>query len=480
MRIFYGSLQTETNTFAPFPTGLESFQEGGLYRGNGSTGSSPSGVTARALKERAEREGHHFHESLQAEAQPSGRVLKALYEQLRDELLADLAAGEWDAVILFLHGAMAAEGYDDCEGDMLRRARDIVGPDVPIGVELDLHCHLTAAMVEAATAIVLMKEYPHTDYVARAHELYDICLRAARGEVQPTSAVHDCGMIGFYPTTSEPMQSIVAWLAEIEARPGILSASIAHGFPWADVADVGTRTLVVTDNDPALAAAMAREIGERLWAERHALRVAFPDMARAVVDARVSGERIVLGDTADNPGGGAPGDATYMLEHLLARGVTNFACGVFWDPMVVAICREAGVGAAFPIRLGGKCGPASGTPLDLFVTVRAVVRDHSQTGLGAARRRMGDAVWLSLPGDIDIAVCSFRLQTLSPDAFTGLGIDLSAKQLISVKSSHHFYANFAPIVDRVVHVATPGAMSMRFEELPYTKRALDYFPRIEG
>lgn len=480
MRLFYGSLQTETNTFAPFPTGLASFREGGLFRGNGSSGGSPAGLTARALRDRTEAEGHQFHESLQAEAQPSGRVLRAVYESLRDELLADLAAsGPHDAVFLFLHGAMAAEGYDDCEGDIIGRARAIVGPAVPIGVELDLHCHLTEAMIEAATAIAIIKEYPHTDYVARAMELYDICLGAARGEVTPVSAMFDCRMIGFYPTTAAPMRGLVDSLSEIEARPGILSAAIAHGFPWADVADIGTRILVVADGDQALAEATAREIGMRMYAMRDALRVRFPDMAAAVATALASPGLTVLGDTADNPGGGAPGDSTYLLRHMIEAGVENAAIGFFWDPVVVSMCHEAGVGARFPIRLGGKSGPASGEPIDLLATVRGIAGDHAQIGPSGGRREMGDAVWLSIDGGIDIGVCARRIQTFSPDAFTGLGIDLSGKRIVAVKSSHHFHARFAPIADRVIHVATPGAMPMTFATMPYTKRDGDYYPRID-
>ena len=46
-------------------------------------------------------------------------------------------------VFFIMHGAMMAEGYDDCEGDILGRARSIVGPDCAVGVLLDLHCNIT-------------------------------------------------------------------------------------------------------------------------------------------------------------------------------------------------------------------------------------------------------------------------------------------------------------------------------------------------
>ena len=107
---------------------------------------------------------------LSAFAQPAGLTVKAVYEDLRDTMLADLrAALPVDVVMVHLHGAMVADGYDDCEGDTLARLREVVGPDVTIGVELDLHCHLTEEMRTSADVMVIYKEYPHTDIRERAH-----------------------------------------------------------------------------------------------------------------------------------------------------------------------------------------------------------------------------------------------------------------------------------------------------------------------
>src|SRR5690606_36098293 len=103
-------------------------------------------------------------EGMVAGAMPAGLTTRYAYETLRDELLDDLRrAGPVDIALFGLHGAMAADGYDDCEGDLLRRAREIVGPDTVIGAELDPHCHLCATMTQAADFLVCLKEYPHTD-----------------------------------------------------------------------------------------------------------------------------------------------------------------------------------------------------------------------------------------------------------------------------------------------------------------------------
>lgn len=110
--------------------------------------------------------------------------------------------------------------------------------------------------------------------------------------------------------------------------------------------------------------------------------------------------------------------------------------------------------------------------------MKAFVRDHSQQSLGAARGAMGDAVWLEIEG-VDVVVMSVRTQTFSPDAFTGLGIDLAAKRIIVVKSSWHFQANFAPIADELIPVATPGAIQMNFAAIDYRKkRDQEFHPRV--
>ena len=262
MKIFVGSVATETNTFAPWPTGLRGYEEGGLFRGDAAL-RAPGGeadLMGRTWRERAKADGHELVEGLFAGAQPSGPTLQAVYEGFRAEILADLRAkGPFDVVLLFLHGAMVAYGYDDCEGDLVQHVRSIVGPAAAIGVELDPHCHMTPLMMAEADAIILMKEYPHSDFAERAQELYDICLGKAAGRLRPVMAAFDCRMIGFYPTTTEPMAGLVRRLHEVEQLPGVLSASIVHGFPWGDTPETGTKVLVVADGDAELAAAVARD-----------------------------------------------------------------------------------------------------------------------------------------------------------------------------------------------------------------------------
>lgn len=475
LRVFIGLIGTETNTFAPMPTTMSSFREFCLVR-DASRDRGKIGYLS-VLRNRAEADGHEVVETISAFAQPSGRTLKSVYESLREEILADLrSAGKVDIVFMGLHGAMVAQGYDDCEADILTRIRSIV-PNAVIGTLLDPHCHLSSAMVEAADVIVLGKEYPHTDFGHRAHDLYDLCHRTARGEISPVAALLDTKIVGFYPTHSSPMKEIVAELKDAEAMPSVLSAGIAHGFPWADVADVGTRVLVYTDDDTSLARDLCVRFAQRLYDARHLLAPDYPSIEESLDRAAQLKGSSVLGDFADNPGGGGAGDSTYVLHAMLERGVENAAFGALWDPLVAAISAEVGPGGKVDVRLGGKAGRASGTPLDVSAEVINVVQDFDAPGLNF-RQRMGCTAWLRV-GGIDVTVCSLRAQIFHPEAFTGLGINLAAKHLTVVKSQTHFQAAFGPVSDHLWLISSPGALDTDFARLPYTKRDPVYFPRID-
>lgn len=286
MRIFAAGLATETNTFAPFPAGRIAFEEAGVFRGDGSLKGGALGPMLKVWRDGAEAIGAEFVEGFSSFAQPAGITPRPVYEAYRDDILDQIARdGPFDVVLLALHGAMVAEGYDDCEGDLIGRARALL-PDAVIGAELDPHAHLTAAMLECADAIVVAKEYPHIDFPQRAQELFEICIGAMTGKLRPVMAAFDCRMIGWYPTTKDPMRGITDRAVALEREPGVLSISLVHGFPWADVADVGTKVLVIADGDADLAAMKARELGLALYAEREALLPVLPTLSAALAEAR--------------------------------------------------------------------------------------------------------------------------------------------------------------------------------------------------
>lgn len=481
MKLFTASLATETNTFSPMPTSQKSFT---VARGGDYSSYPPfkDSVTAMFRKKANER-GWGVVESLIAGAEPAGKTLKSVYEGFRDEILADLQkALPVDAVLLDLHGAMVADGYDDCEGDLIARVRQMVGPTVPIGVELDLHCHISEAMVENATVIITFKEYPHTDFMDRGFELFNLIADTVDGKIRPTMGVFDCKMIGLFYPTAEPMKSYVARMKALEGKDGVLSVSLAHCFPWGDVPDLGAKTLVVTDNDPQKAAELAERLGRELYAMRKTAYPRYLSIDDALDEALAVGQGpVVLADVSDNPGGGAPCDSTFVIRRMLERKIENVAVGCIWDPVAVSVAMDAGAGARLDMRIGGKMGPSSGDPLDLNVTVTGIRPDAIQYfGYDDARFDvpLGHSAGVSAHG-IDIVLISTRTQTFSPDVFTNVGIDPLSKRLLIVKSTQHFYARFSPIASKVLYIAAPGAIVPDFKLIPYQYANRNQYPIVD-
>ncbi|HWT78053.1 MAG TPA: M81 family metallopeptidase, partial [Candidatus Methylomirabilis sp.] len=210
MRLFAATIATESNTFSPLPTSLDAYKESVFLRPGEHPEEAPLMCTAPlwVARRRAKAEGFTLIEGSCFAASPAGTTNRADYEFMRDEILNQLrAALPVEGVLLGLHGAMVAHGYDDVEGDVIERVRALAGPKCVIGVELDLHCHLTVKRVTGADVVVLYKEFPHTDVVERAEEVLDLVLRTIRRQVQPVMSLYDCRQIGSYPTTLPLMRA---------------------------------------------------------------------------------------------------------------------------------------------------------------------------------------------------------------------------------------------------------------------------------
>jgi microcystin degradation protein MlrC len=470
MRLFSATLATETNTFSPLPTSLDSFKETVFWR-PGEHPDVPGMCTAPLFvaRRRATEDGFTLIEGSCFAASPAGTTNRADYEFMRDEILEQVrAAMPLDGVLLGLHGAMVAHGYDDVEGDVIERVRAIVGPRCVIGVELDPHCHLTVKRVRLADVIILYKEFPHTDVVERAEDLLTLVLRTVRGEVSPVMSLYDCRQIGSYPTTLPLMRGFVDRTAALEGKEGLLSVSIGHCFPYADVPELSGRILVVADNDKAKADTLAAEIGREFIGMRGRTAPDYMDVDAGIEAALAFNDNpVVMADPADNAGGGAPSDNTTVLRRMIARDVKNAALGPIWDPIAVRICFDAGEGATIPLRFGGKTGPASGPPVDATVTVAALRRECWQS-FGPTRVPLGDCVAVHV-GGIEVVLITSRTQALGLELFRNLAIEPTDRKLVAVKSTNHFMAAFGPIARKVIYVDADGPLSRDYRAIPYKR-----------
>jgi len=462
MRLFTGGISTETNSFSPLPTGLSAFR----------IGDTDNSLVRHAAEESKARGWTHIR-GMVAEAHPGAVTPRAVYEELRDRLVADVSAAlPLDIVLVDVHGGMVADGYDDPEGDLFEHVRAICGPATVIGARLDPHSHLSPAMLAGANLLCFYKENPHTDMAARGADLLRLAIDTAQGRIRPLISTFDCRLADVFQTNREPMQSFVKRLRALEGTDGILDISVVHGFRRADVPIMGGHIVVITDDKPAAGARLAEALGRELYTMRGAAAAPYVPLEEAVERAATAKGPTILADLADNPGGGSPGDATYILKALLDRGVTNIAIGYMVDPLALDFARTAGTGARLPMRIGGKACRLSGEPLDLEVTVRAI---WDEGRLDSIATDMGPCAWLSA-GDLDIVLIGVRLQTYTPELFEKLGVDLASKQVIVVKSAQHYRAWFGSLAKGDIVVDAPGVCTADWRNLPFRRVRRDIWP----
>ena len=481
MKVFIACLGTETNTFSNLPTGWKTFEETMLFYGD-ATDNEPNtfSLPLHIWRKRSEERNYEVIESVAAFAQPGGKTLDSVYEDLRDKVLSDLrSAGEVDIVLLSLHGAMTAESYEDCEGDLISCIREIVGDQTVIAAELDLHCSVTPKMVKNSNFFITFKLYPHTDIGARAEEVFELASSAALGAISPKMSVLDCHMINKFRTSNPEMAEIVSYMGELESEEEILSVSFAHGFPWQDVPHTTAKVLVVSDDNEEKGNIVAAGLRDRIWKARDELVQPTLSIDEALSSIKENSGLTIMADVADNAGGGAPSDSTFVLARALERGDQKLLVAYFWDPVAVRIAVEAGEGQNILIRVGGKTGPSSGMPVDLQCTVESIKEDASQT-FGDTKTPMGTAVWLRGNAGVDVVLTSKRTQVFHPDGMTCLGIDPSTYKGIVVKSSQHFYAGFEPIAEEIGYINAPGDIPPDFANIAFTKVSNPFWPKEPG
>jgi len=480
LRIFTAAFATETNTFSPICIDRRAF-EASLYAPPGMHPETPTLCSAPITVGRrvAAQKGWDLIEGTAAWADPAGLVNRRTYEDLRDEILDQLrAAMPVDAVVLGLHGAMVADGYEDTEGDLLSRVREIVGPDILVCAELDPHSHLTEKRVAAADFFVYFKEFPHTDFVDRAEDLWRIAVDTLEGRVEPAMSVFDCRMIDVFPTSREPMRSFVDKIMAMEKSDAdILSISVIHGFMAGDVPEMGTKLLVVTNSKPDKGSAIARALGLELFSKRGTFIMPQIDEKQAVSQAMAATSGpVVIADLWDNPGGGTAGDATVILQELLDRGATDTAIGTIWDPMAVQICMAAGEGAEIPLRFGAKSAPGTGNPIDGLVKIISLVAS-AEMRFGESFAPFGDAAHIQLDG-IDIILNSTRAQSFDPSLFSVMGIDPTLKKILVIKSTNHFYASFSRIASEILYCSAGTPYPNNPARTPYRRARKDIWPMV--
>ncbi len=468
-RIGIGGFQHETNTFAPLKADLRAFETTPAYprlpRGNALIEQTLGlNLPIAGFIEAASADAHTLVPSVWGMATPSSYVSDEAFETIANMITDDFrAAGQLDAVYLCLHGAMVTESYQDGEGELLRRVREVVGPDVPISVSLDLHCNTTQAMVDLADTMVAYRTYPHIDMAATGVKAYQLLNRMLRTGERPAKAllrtdflislVWQCSLIA-------PAEGIYANLQTVEDEMGALwSISFTPGFPPADIAECGPAVFAYADTQ-AQADAAAQTILDEVNGARADWngKLYSPDEAVAVAMAGYKGRPFVFADTQDNPGAGGASDTVGLLEGLVRCKAQDAVLAMLYDPQAALAAHQAGIGAELTLNLGSNSGQPGHTPFTAQVTVAALSQGEF-TGTGpmsiGTQFRLGPTAVLKI-GGVQVMVTSAITQVKDQSILRHIGIDPTAQRIVALKSSVHFRADFQPMAEQVLVVEAPG------------------------
>jgi microcystin degradation protein MlrC len=473
-RVAIAGIAHETNSYCRGQTPLSAFWivRGARVRGMAATRTDVGGMLAGCEEMRVEPVP-----VLVSGANPSGVIEAAAYRALKSEILEGLrAAGPLDAVALALHGAGIADGVDDLEADLAWAVRDLVGRDVRIVATFDLHGNVSQRMADALDLALPCHEYPHVDLYERGHEAISLLVALLAG----ATYVHVERLPLLLPTTTTffgPAKAVNELCAEQERDPFVLDVSFFHGFPYTDVPTVGA-SIVATARDPDRAREAAREVARFVWETREAFRPTSRSAREAVERAIAVGSGpVVINETSDNPGGGAPGDGTHLLRAMLEARLQSACFGFIADAETARSAHRAGVGAEIDIALGGKSDDLHGEPLRVRARVRALTdgRFALTHMLAGVRMNLGPSARLEIQG-LDVIVTSSSQQTFDPEVFLLHGIDVRRYRIVALKSSNHFRAGFQDLAKEIVTADPPGLTTHHIEVFPRKRSPRPLWP----
>jgi microcystin degradation protein MlrC len=492
MRVAIGGISHESSTFSTVPTTLQHFYERG-YHEDAELMTAFSGTKSAlgGFIDAAKVADYEVVPTLMASAVPAGPVTaeatETLTTRLADRLRQLMESGPLDGVLLSLHGAMVSELDDDGESYIVRKVREVVGPNLPVIVELDLHGNITQELVDLASMCVAYDEYPHTDPYERGYEAGIHMAEIVRGGKKPTPVIVKVPLLTAIQrqhTHADPMLTFKRIAREVEHERGIMNVSYLPGFPYADIEPTNFSIIVTADNDEAHARDAANRLARYIWSIKDEFEPRPKPVDQAVIDAMNSpANPIVLADISDNPGGGGPADGTVLLKALLRLGATNTAMVPMVDPESVKAAQAAGEGNEVQLRLGGKTDDMHGEPLEVSGRVIRLTNGnfvHKGPMNTGVQVNLGDTAVVELDGQnngkVLVIVTSLRYQPTDLEVFRSQGIEPTAAQILVVKSSVHFRAAFTPIAAEIVEVDTPGLTNPDLAKLNYKKLKRPIYP----
>jgi len=478
-KILVAECKQESSSFNPIPSHYQDFSIAigpEVLRRHTSVGSEMAG----ALGVFATQPDVQVVPAYSARAITSGGVLAAAdFDRIAREFLAAVrSAPPVDAVYFSLHGAMEAQNEHDTEGFLLAETRKILGERIPIVVSLDLHGILTDRMLQQADAIAMYHTYPHVDFFQTGERAARLLLRILAGAVRPvTAAVTIPALVrgNELITATGLLGTFIRQAQAIEASPGGLAAGMFIGNPFTDVPGLCSRSVVVTDNDPARAEREALALAEGFWAVRERLQQPLTSLMEAVRIAAQTEGTTVLTDAADATSSGAPGDSNAILRALVESGYPKHVLVPLVDPPAVRAAFAAGVGRTLTTDVGGALDPTRHRPLPITATVRLLSDGRFRSESHGDTWQAGPTAVLEGPC-FTLVVTSRAVSLYDRSLFLAHGQDPAHFDAVVVKSPHcqeRFYQAWAAAL---VNVDAPGATSANLKSLGHTRCLRPIFP----
>lgn len=487
MRIAIAGFYHETNSFGSVPVTPEvlrqcTAEQDALRRNFDGVRTYLGGIIDEAREQRVE-----LVPAAMYLLNPSGPITRETFEQARDRIVSLVceyhAQQPLDGIMLAMHGAAVADGYPDAEAEVFRAIRETLGSEIPIAVCLDLHGNISDEMVDAVNILIGVRSYPHIDEYDTGREAFSMLCGTVRSGRFPCKRLIKLPWLlstAFGVTTEgTPGGDVRQFCLDREAAdPDLLRATVFHGFPYSDIPAAGVSIVTMAATQEA-ADRNALEIAKYVWSRRRDFTAEINSAAEAVDKALAYPEGpVLINESSDNPGGGTPGDGTYLLRELLQRDV-DAAFGFIYDAEVAAQAAAAGVGAHIRCRLGGKTDSLHGKPIEIEdAYVRSVCDGEyiRRPPMGEGKRVcLGTTVCLQV-GRVSIVVAGLRTQTFDDGPFRIAGVDWQTKRILALKSSQHFKGWWADKVKAIVPCDSPGVHGANVACLPLEHADLSYYP----
>lgn len=417
----------------------------------------------------------------------SGSCEQGFFEWCVEELCTRLrAALPLDGVFFSQHGAADAERDADPDGTIFRRVREVVGSDVPVIATLDLHANMSEAMVRSSDVLVGYRTNPHVDMWERGQDCARH-LRAMLGGLRPHAAYRKLPLAPPSVTLSTakgaPYSDIIEF-GQARVRDGVIDVSVLSGFTSGDTPKNGF-AIVVTADARDKAERVASEVAAYAWSQRERFVPRLTSLADATARAVAVGRdpaagSLLFADVADNPGGGARGNTTWILEAFHKAGVQGCVIGPFYDPALAAEAHRLGKGARFEALFNRDETQEFSKPYRALATVAALCNGEfvGRRGIGKGQlKRLGPSALIDL-GGVSVVVGSNRHQASDPGYFEMLGVDLSRVRSLVVKSRGHFRAAFDEFFpdDRIIEVDVPGLTTPVLSRVPWKRMPRPIYP----